>query len=67
VGGDRTVHAECEPVRPRITVLRAVMNAIFYIAQTGECGCCRKSFRGTRHQRYFFQPRDDGRKQKINA
>jgi transposase len=44
VGGDRTVHAECEPVRPRITVLRAVMNAIFYIAQTGECRLLPKEF-----------------------
>ena len=56
------------PGRPRNTALRAVMNAIFYIAQS----CCQwrmlpKEFPPfTTVQYYFYRWRDDGTWQSIN-
>jgi len=54
--------------RPRTTVLRAVVNAIFYIAQTGcQWRMLPKDFPPfTTVQRYFYPWRDDGRWQRIN-
>ena len=54
--------------RPRTTALRAVVNAIFYIAQTGcQWRLLPKDFPPfTTVQGYFYQWRDDGRWQAIN-
>jgi transposase len=58
----------CERGRPRTTELRAVVNAIFYIAQTGcQWRMLPKDFPPyTTVQRYFYPWRDDGRWQRIN-
>ena len=54
--------------RPRTTALRAVTDAIFYIAQTGcQWRLLPKEFPPyTTVQRYFYRWRDDGTWQKIN-
>ena len=54
--------------RPRTTVLRAVVDAIFYIAQSGcQWRLLPKEFPPyTTVQRYFYQWRDDGMWQRIN-
>lgn len=54
--------------RPRTTALRAVTDAIFYIAQTGcQWRLLPKDFPPyTTVQRYFYRWRDDGTWQKIN-
>jgi transposase len=54
--------------RPRTTVLRAVVNALFYIAQTGcQWRMLPKDFPPfTTVQRYFYAWRDDGRWERIN-
>ena len=54
--------------RPRRTALRAVTDAIFYIAQTGcQWRLLPKEFPPyTTVQRYFYRWRDDGTWQKIN-
>src|SRR5712692_5132583 len=54
--------------RPRTTELRAVVNAIFYIAQSGcQWRMLPKDFPPyTSVQRYFYPWRDDGRWQRIN-
>jgi transposase len=54
--------------RPRTTDLRAVVNAIFYIAQTGcQWRMLPKDFPPfTTVQRYFYRWRDDGRWEQIN-
>lgn len=58
----------CERGRPRTTELRAVVNAIFYIAQTGcQWRMLPKDFPPyTTVQRYFYPWRDDGLWQRIN-
>jgi transposase len=60
---------KCERGRPRTTELRAVVNAIFYIAQSGcHWRVLPKDFPPyTTAQRYFYAWRDDGRwQQRIN-
>lgn len=54
--------------RPRTTDLRAVVNAIFYVAETGcQWRMLPKDFPPfTTVQSYFYQWRDDGRWQTIN-
>lgn len=58
----------CRRGRPRTTTLRAVTDAIFYIAQTGcQWRLLPKEFPPyTTVQRYFYRWRDDGTWQKIN-
>ncbi len=58
----------CRRGRPRTTALRAVTDAIFYIAQTGcQWRLLPKEFPPyTTVQRYFYRWRDDGTWQKIN-
>ena len=60
--------AAAERGRPRTTVLRAVVDAIFYIAQTGcQWRLLPKDFPPyTTVQRYFYPWRDDGRWHSIN-
>jgi transposase len=54
--------------RPRTTVLRSVVDALFYIAQTGcQWRMLPKDFPPfTTVQRYFYPWRDDGRWEQIN-
>jgi len=60
--------APCKRGRPRTTDLRAVVNAIFYIAQTGcQWRLLPKDFPPyTTVQRYFYRWRDDGTWRRIN-
>lgn len=60
--------APCRRGRPRTTDLRAVVEAIFYIAETGcQWRMLPKEFPPyTTVQRYFYQWRDDGTWRKIN-
>ena len=59
---------KCRRGRPRTTDLRAVVNAIFYIAQTGcQWRLLPKDFPPfTTVQGYFYQWRDEGRWRAIN-
>ena len=69
MAGDRPAHAAASKLRAtRTTALREVVNAIFYIAQTG---CQWRMLPGdfppfTTVQRYFYAWRDEGRWQAIN-
>jgi transposase len=69
MGGDRAAHAAAGALRATTrTSLREVVNAIFYIAQTG---CQWRMLPGdfppfTTVQRYFYDWRAEGRWQTIN-
>ena len=54
--------------RPRVTAMRALVNSIFFIAQSGcQWRLLPKEFPPyTTVQRYFYRWRDDGTWQKIN-
>ena len=69
MGGDRPAHATASVVRPASQDrLRDIVNAIFYIAQTGcQWRMLPKDLPPfTSVQRYFYAWRDDGRWQAIN-